>query len=360
MLEFYKGNPIDAIQNINKIYNNYQQYLNSKNKNKTNEINKKNYKKILEENELDHVPKILRILTKNNIAKLNITFKYIFSFLIIFIFSFAIFIAIIIYWYGYFNIRKNLFIFFGKNASLETSLYRAINFYDLMIFNNYTMDELANLYLDGKDKNQPSALLRTFYNDLKFVFNKKKERNEINSVYSDFDDKITFTCKILFELNNDNLEQIKNNSKSAELNDIKGNLIKLCENTGIAESNDYKTVFERHYQYIRNGMTSLTDFTYPGLLIHFNSGGTIARMSLFFNCILIYLLELTIARPTKNGMNNLFNLLKLSIQLTELFYLFYDIILINIVIFVYISNIKRLCNQIFLLRKIFKIFEIQE
>jgi len=44
-------------------------------------------------------------------------------------------------------------------------------------------------------------------------------------------------------LNNDYLEQIKNNSKSAELNDIKGNLIKLCENTGITDSNDYTTVY---------------------------------------------------------------------------------------------------------------------
>jgi len=359
-LEFFKGNPIDAIQNINKIYNNYQQYLNSKNKSKANKMNKKNYKKILEENEFDHVPKNLRILTKNNIAKLNITFKYIFSFLIIFIFAFAIFIALIIYWNGYFNIKKNLFIFFGKNGSIDTSLYRAINFYDLMIFNNYTMDELANLYLDGKDKNQPSALLRTFYNDLKFVFNKKEERNEINSVYSDFDDKITFTCKILFELNNDNLEQIKNNSKSAELNDIKGNLIKLCENTGITDSNDYTTVYEMHFQYIRNGMVSLTDFTYPGLLDHFNSGGTIARMSLLFNCILIYLVELANENPSRNGMNNLFNLLKLSTRLTELFYLFFDIILINIVIFVYIKNIKRYCKQIFLLMEVFKIFEIHE
>ena len=359
-LEFYKGNPIDAIQNINKIYNNYQQYLNSKNRNKANEMNKKNYKKILEENEIDHVPKNQRILTKNNISKLNITFKYIFSFFVIFIFVLAIFIALIIYWRGYYNIKKNLFIFFGKNGSIDTALYRAINFYDLMIFNNYTMDELANLYLDSKDKNQPSALFRTFYNDLKFVFNKKNERNIINSVYSDFDDKITFTCESLFELNNDNLEQIKNNSKSAELNDIKGNLIKLCENTEIAESNDYTTVYEMHFQYIRNGMVSLTDFTYPGLLDHFNSGGTISRMSLFFNCILIYLVELADENPSRNGMHNLLNLFKLSTRLTELFFLFFDIILINIVVFVYINNIKRYCKQIFLLMEIFKIFEIHE
>ena len=266
----------------------------------------------------------------------------------------------IIYWHGYFIIRKNLFIFFDKNYSLETSLYRAINFYDLMIFNNYTMDELAYLYLDGKDKNQPSALLRIFYNDLKSAFNKKKERNEISSVYSDFDDKITFTCETLFELNYDNLEQIKNNSKSAELNDIKGNLIKLCENTGIDDFKDYKTVFEMHFQYIRNGMISLTDLTYPGLLEHFNSGGTISRMSLLFNCIVIYLIEIANEIPSRNGMNNLLHLLELSTRFTELFFLFFDIILINIVFFVYINNIKRYCKQIFLLMKIYKIFEINE
>ena len=359
-LEFYKENPIDAIQNLNKIYNNYQQYLNSKNKNKSNEMNKKNYKKILEENELDHVPKNQRILTRNNVAKLNITFKYIFSFFAIFTFVLVTFIALIIYWKRYFNIKKNLFIFFGKNGSIDTSLIKAINFYDLMIFNNYTMDELANLYLDSKDKNQPSAILRIFYNDLKSAFNKKKERNEINSVYSDFNEKITFTCETLFEINNDNLEQIKNNSKSVELNDIKGNLIKLCENTGIDDFKDYITVFEMHFQYIRNGMISLTDFTYPGLLDHFNSGGTISRVSLLFNCIVIYLMELSSEIPSRNGMNSLLHLLELSTRSTELFFLFFDIILINIVLFVYINNIKRYCKQIFLLMDIFKIFKIDE
>jgi len=291
---------------------------------------------------------------------LNITFKYIFSFFIIFIFALAIFIGNIIYWYGYFGIRKNLYILIDKNASLETSVYKAINFYDLMIFNNFTKDEIATLYLDNKDKDQPNALFRTFYNDLKFAFNNKKERNEISAIYKDFENEMEFTCEALFELNNNYIEQIKNNSKSAGLNDIKGNLIKLCENTGIADSNDYTTVFERHFQFIRNGMVSLTDYTYPGLLEHLNSGGTISRMSLFFNCILIYLLELTNYSPHRNAVQNLLNLLLFSIRLTELIYLFFDIILINLVIFVYIKNIKNYCKQIFLLKKIFKIFENHE
>jgi len=360
ILEFYNGNPINAIQNINNIYSNYQQYLNSKNKNKAIDMNKKNYKKILEENEFDNVPKNQRILTRNNIRKLNITFKYLFSFFVIFIIALVIFIGNIIFWYGYFSKKTNLYILIDKNASLETSVYRAINFYDLMIFNNYTMDEISKLYLDKKDNNHPNALFRTFYNDLKFAFNNKKERNEINSIYKNFENIMTFTCETLFELNNDYLELIKNNSKSASLNDIKGNLIKLCENTGIADSNDYTTVFERHFQYIRNGMVSLTDYSYPGLLGHFNSGGTISRMSLFFNCILIYLLELTNSDPHKKAVQKLLKLFVFSIRLTELIYLFFDILLINIVIFVYIKNIKSSCKQIFLLRKIFKIFEIHE
>ena len=360
ILEFYNDNPINAIQNLNKIYNNYQQYLNSKNKNKSIDMNKKNYKKILEENELDNIPKNQRILSRNNIRKLNITFKYIFSFFVIFIFALAIFIGNIIYWYGYFNIKNNLYILIDKNASLETAVYRAINFYDLMIFNNFTMDELAKLYLDIKDKNQPNALFRSFYNDLKFAFNNKRERNEISSVYNDFENQFAFTCEALFEFNNDYLEMIKNNSKSEGLNDIKGNLIKLCKNTGIADSNDYTTIFERHFQYIRNGMASLTDYTYPGLLGHFNSGGTLSRISLFFNCILIYLLELTNYAPHRKAVQNLLKLFIFNIRLTELIYLSFDIILINIVVFVYIKNIKNYCKQIFLLRQIFKIFEIHE
>jgi hypothetical protein len=323
-------------------------------------MNKKNYKKILEENELDNVPKNQRILTRNNIRKLNITFKYIFSFFVIFIFALVIFIGNIIYWYGYFGIKNNLYILIDKNASLETSVYRAINFYDLMIFNNYTIDELAKLYLDNKDKNQPNALFRSFYNDLKYAFNNKRERNEISSVYSDFENTLVFSCEALFEFNNDYLEIIKNNSKSECLNDIKGNLIKLCKNTGIADSNDYTTVFERHFQYIRNGMASLTDYTYPGLLDHFNSAGKISRMSLFFNCILIYLLELTNYVPHRKAVQNLLNLFVFTIRLTELIYLFFDIILINIVVFVYINKIKNYCKQIFLLRQIFKVFEIHE
>ena len=75
-----------------------------------------------------------------------------------------------------------------------------------MIFNNYTMDELANLYLDDKEWGQSNSLFRIFYNDLKLAFNRKKERNKINSVYSDFENKLSFTCETLFELNNDNLE----------------------------------------------------------------------------------------------------------------------------------------------------------
>ena len=74
-----------------------------------------------------------------------------------------------------------------------------------MIFNNYTMDELANEYLDAKDKKQPSALLRIFYNDLKSAFNKKKEKNEISYIYNNFNYKKTITCKKLFELNKNNL-----------------------------------------------------------------------------------------------------------------------------------------------------------
>ena len=54
-------------------------------------------------------------------------------------------------------------------------------------------------------------------------------------------------------------------------NNIKEKLINICESNGITDSHDIKTIFERHFQSIKNGMLSLTDFSYKGLNKHIES-----------------------------------------------------------------------------------------
>ena len=74
ILELYKSSPLEAIQNLNALYYNYNQYLLNKNKNITINYNKKNIKKIQEDN--SKIPKIHKTIYRRDINKLKINNKY--------------------------------------------------------------------------------------------------------------------------------------------------------------------------------------------------------------------------------------------------------------------------------------------
>ena len=50
ILQFYNGDPLKAVKNLNTIYTNYKQYFTSKIKNKSIDINKKKFKNTSDEN----------------------------------------------------------------------------------------------------------------------------------------------------------------------------------------------------------------------------------------------------------------------------------------------------------------------
>jgi hypothetical protein len=264
-------------------------------------------------------------------------------------------------WKKYFLIKENLYSLIKKNLSVEASLYKSIGFYDLMIFQNYTIDECSPKifyqYVEGD--NDRKSILRSFYKDVQNSFNGLKEKNEITNIYSDYGSEENFTCESFFEMNNKNLEVLKQNDDAKQLGDIKGKLIKICESSRLTETNDIITSLQRHYQHIKNGIVSITDFSFDGLINHVNSG-VLGQITVFFNCILIYVLEVTNNIPHKNGVDNLLALLWRNILLTEGIYIALDFVLIILSIFFFILNIKNYCDQLFLLKKIFKIFEIQE
>jgi hypothetical protein len=196
------------------------------------------------------------------------------------------------------------------------------------------------------------------YKDVQNCFDSFKEKSEITNIYSDFGDE-EFTCETFFEMNNENIEILKQNDDGRQLGDIKDKLIKICGNSRLTETNDIITSLQKHYQRIKNGIVSITDFSFDGVINHINSG-VLGQITVFFNCILIYVLEVTNNMPHKKGVDNLLALLWRNILLTEGIYICLDFVLIILSIFFFILNIKNYCDQLFLLKKIFKIFEIQE
>ena len=110
---------------------------------------------------------------------------------------------------------------------------------------------------------------------------------------------------------------------------------------------------------MKNGMLSLTDFSYDGLNKNLDST-IIGRIAFFFFTTTIYIIEVTTSIPHKNSVHKMMELLGNRILITEIIFLIFGVALILIILFFYIYNINKFCKQIFLLKKTFNIFEMQE
>lgn len=365
ILQIYKGDPVKAVQNLTNIYSSYQKYLTAQNKSNANASYKKNSKKISDvdskKSEMDNIPKNQRIVNRMGLRSLHISNKYIFLIILSFLILVGSFTSLIILWKNFFIINTNLYSLIKKNLSVEASLYKSMNFYDLMIFHNYTIKELSPkiFYQNVEGDNDEKSILRSLYKDVQNSFNGFKEKNNIKMVYLDYGETEEFTCETLFEMNAKNLEELKQNVEIKKIPDLKEKLINICKRSRLTETNDIITALQKHYQRVKNGILSIKDFSYKGLIYHLING-SLGQTTIFFNCILVYVLEVTNNKPHKDGIDNLLSLLNKNIIITESLFVGIDFFLIILSVFYFILNIKNYCSQLFLLKKIFKIFEIQE
>ena len=365
ILQIYKGDPVKAVQNLTNIYSSYQKYLTAQNKSNANASYKKNTKKISDidnkKSEMDNIPKNQRIVNRMGLRSLHISNKYIFMIILSFLLLVGSFTFLIILWKNFFIISTNLYSLIKKNLSVEASLYKSMNFYDLMIFHNYTIKELSSKifyqYVEGD--NDEKSILRSLYKDVQNSFNGFKEKSYIKKIYLDYGETEEFTCETLFVMNEKILAELNQNEEIKKIPDMKEKLINICKRSRLTETNDILTALQKHYQRVKNGILSMHDFSYKGLINHlFN--GALGQTTIFFNCILVYVLEVTNNKPHKDGIDNLLSLLNKNIIITESLFAGLDILLILISVFYFILSIKNYCSQFFLLKKIFKIFEIQE
>ena len=302
ILQIYNGDPVKAVQKLNNIYSDYQQYLITKNKNNLAELNKKGYKKIPnnenKKDEMNNIPKNQRIVTKKDIRNFHIIYNYLLLFSLILISFIGSYIGMMYMWEKHSNRAKNLYMLFNKDYTLESSIYKSINIYDIMIFHNYTIDELSQYIfkdsnIDIKEKNY---LLKSFYEDLQYAFNNKKEKNKLNNIFMDFENQSNFTCKALYDFCSHKLNDLQRNSEIKRINNIKEYLIKICNKTRVDESNDIISTFEYHFQYIKNGIISINDFSYEQLISHINNG-ILGKITIFFNHVIIFVLDITTNDP---------------------------------------------------------------
>ena len=110
--------------------------------------------------------------------------------------------------------------------------------------------------------------------------------------------------------------------------------------------------------HIKNGILILDDFTYPGIITHLKLG-YLGRVSLFFNGMMTFLINIIYSKRHLIAINRLLNLLRSNIQITSILFILYDIILTEVIIFLFIRKVKNYCNQITLLRNTFQISKVE-
>ena len=358
LLEIYKVNPLESINNLNSLYEKYKQYLNKNNSNNNLIIN-------IIENEKDEkdLQKSQIEVTRKNISKLNINKKYILYFLLFIFLFLIIYILFLFTWIDFFIIKRKLTEIIEKYSRVEKTSFEAINLYFLMIFNNYTINEI-DYYLKfesinkrGNIDNSSNFIFNYFYNNLYYLFDLTKDKKQIKNLYQTFEDSSEFNCTSLYtSTKHEILEEISNILYEK---DIKKHLINICRKVYITEANDMKTIFERHFQYIKNGILSLTDFSFEGLNKNLNS--TIpSKISIYFLTTTIYIIETITTKPHKNSMKKINYILNITFLTMELVFIIFAIVLILINCFFYFYNINEFCKQIFLLIKTFNIYKIYE
>jgi hypothetical protein len=275
----------------------------------------------------------------------------------------GLYVLLIILWTDYFSTKTEIFNLINKNCQLETGIYRALNGYDLMLFHNITLENLPSfVILDEELKKEKFAFFKSFYEDLKLAFNSKKEKNSLAGLYKDFEDISEFTCDNLYANNIDYIQKLEEEIKitNKNLQNITKNLVQICEYSRISETKDFRTAYETHFQLIRNGILAIKNLTISGTIENIINNYYRNNVSIFFNYIITFLLEITNTLPHQNIIEALISKLRLNIIVSHIIYLLYDIVAVLFVVFFFISGINSLCNRIFILKKIFKVYEIHE
>ena len=256
-----------------------------------------------------------------------------------------------------------MFTLIKKNCHLETAIYRVLNGYDLMLFHKIPIERLSSIIiLDEKLKKEPHAFYKSIYEDLQLAFNSIKEKNSLVDLYKDFEDISEFTCQNLYSNNKDYIQKLEEENLNSQviIENITNNLVKICEFSRISEVNNFRSAYETHFQFIIDGILSLKSLDFSGITNNILSSKYRANVSVFFNYIITFILEITNTIPHKKVIESLITQLDLLIFISHLFFFIFDIIAILVIIFFFIAGINSLCNQIFILKTIFKISEIQE
>ena len=348
IVSLYKQDIYQAIIDLNFIYDNYKKFIEEKNKEMEKILKKEKYStKNLKYIKKKNVIKYKHII---NIPENKIHFYYFLSTLI---YTILLNIAIFIIWISYSIVNKRVNDLIGSHASLSTDSYKLLNYYQLMIFQNFTIEDINNFERYNQSIGQD--LFSKIYTDIQALYNSKKIADKLTQYnLGNIDHYYNYTCKTYYEyLFSTNLFLARMDIKYKDF------LMFVCESSNIFKSNNYKNIFSILFENIQIGINEINDRSYKGL-IDIKHNGHFPKIIVNFITVYYFAFEILGAQLQRKSYQKI-NLLRLNyINISFIIYYISSFVFILIIIFGYILKINSNYNKIHELKKVFKVCNKKE
>jgi len=348
IITLYKQDIYQAIVDLNFIYDNYKKFIEEKNRETAKYLKKEKY--------IDESNTIINSM-ENKLKKMSI--KYIIDipenkrriiYVLISLFcSIIIIISLSYLWSSYYSVYHRIYALIKSHGNLSNNLYKLLNYYHLMIYENITIEDINNSerYYNtsiGED------VFSNIYKNIRDIYDSKKYMDKLSGYNLDnIDAYYNYTCKSYYEslFRTDVYLRMSDNK-------YKDFLTFVCENSKIFKTNNYKQIFSILFEYIQIGINEINDRSYKGL-INIMHGNHYPKTIVFSLTVYNYALEILGLQLQRKSYQKISSIKVNYVNISYMIFYISSIIIILIIIFGYIWNLNNNYNKMHELKKIFKI-----
>ena len=355
IVNIYPMNPIHNIKEINKNCLQFRNLLTVIKKNDQKINIKKNI--IEEEDEKLIFKDTQKYITWNDIYKTGFDKFYKLITVVILFMDLTVYGIIFGIWLNYQSKSNATFELVYYSWNFECSTLRIVNFYNIMIFNNQTMEDIARDYFPNNEYNCIENINQILFT----LYELRKKRKNIVNIYKSYDDFSDYNCRALYNFINSiettsfhNTLIAMKNKYGKDPDKLINNFYLECEKTQSFIGNSVSPAFQSLYQKIIDSILFFNNRTYEGVIQKiFNS--SLPRISSLFLNVQRYIIYIIGKMAYSYATDRIIDILGNYMMITLLLYIFSECINLIFFIVVYIWKMNNECKNLYELKRVFEV-----
>ena len=345
IISLYKQDINQAIVDLNFIYDNYKKFIEERNKEMAKYLKKGKYINEPNNNTIENKIKKAKFIQVIKVPHNKLHFY----FLLISLFVIIIHnVGLLLMWMSYSSVNLKINNLIQSHGKITDACHKILNYYQLMVFHNFTIEDINNFERYNQSSGQD--LFSNIYTNIESIYISKKFLENLEDYeFYNIDHYYNFNCSSYY-----NFLYKTNNVLLSTNNIYKEFLISVCEKSDIFKSTNYKLIFSILLEFIQNGIKSINNRSYEGLIKIKNSDHFI-KVIIYYITVYNYALEILGAQIQRKTFQQLGAVKTNYINIEFSLNFILSCIFILIIIIEYIWKIKSDISKIYELKKVFKV-----